>query len=98
MDKITNFLTGAAILALIGVIITILVYLCPIGMLIVALLLAAALVLEFLWWVFSTIRIKFLERKIYKTVKKMEYMFDEEYKQKKKEEIDKIFEEWEAIK
>jgi hypothetical protein len=28
----------------------------------------------------------------------MEYMFDEEYKQKKKEEIDKIFEEWEAIK
>lgn len=92
MNKITNFLTGAAVVAFIGVIIVVLTKLCTIGMLIVALLLAAALVLEFVYWVFTTIRMKFLERKLYKTVKKMTYMLDEDYKKERKEEVDKLLE------
>lgn len=92
MNKITNFLTGAAVVAFIGVIIAVLTKLCTIGMLIVALLLAAALVLEFVYWVFTTIRMKLIERKLYKTVKKMTYMLDEDYKKKRKEEVDKLLE------
>ena len=47
---------------------------------------------------FLTLKLKITEWKLKRTLKKMAYMLDDEYKQKRKEEIDKIFEHWEAIK